>query len=207
MDPYGGPGASRPGALDRVGGSGRPRHNARDRGAGSVPAQNPWLGQAGQGKALARTLAAAAAGARRGSLPRSGLGSLCKMGRTSARRLTLELRAAAPLPPLPPRLARGSLSPARQPLPPPLLSSPLPTPTGAAARAGAEPSRGSAAQRPSARRRGPVRKGRGQPTPRPRPGHGQGAGTPQIPSFDPASRAAGANGRAGKERRSAERVL
>lgn len=32
-----------------------------------------------------------------------------------------------------PRLARGSLSPARQPLPPPLLSSPLPTPTGAAA--------------------------------------------------------------------------
>lgn len=88
--------------FNRVGGSGRPGHNARDRGTGSVPAQNLWLGQAGQGKAQARTLAAAAAGAPRGSLPRSGLGSLCKMGRTSARRLTPKLLAPAPLPPLPP---------------------------------------------------------------------------------------------------------
>lgn len=48
---------------------------------------------------------------RRGSLSRSGLGWLCNMGRSTARPLTPELRAAAVLPPLP--SARSPLAQSR----------------------------------------------------------------------------------------------
>lgn len=188
MDPYGGPGASRPGALNRVGGSGRPGHNARDRGTGSVPTQNLWLGQAGQGKAQARTLAAAAARAPRGSLPRSGLGLLCKMGRTSAPRLTPKLLAPAPLPPLPPTPARSQLAQPRAAAaatPAAVIPAAHPHRSCCRSRSPAQPSRGSAAQRLSASRLSPILKGWGQRWPRPCPGHGQGAGTPQNPSSGP----------------------
>lgn len=150
---------------------------------------------------------AAAAGARRGSLPRSGLLSLCKMGRTSVRRLTPELRTAAPLPPL---------LPARTPL---VQRRAAAAATPAAVIRVAYPHRscGRGRSRDKPRQRRPAPECRPAPPrpngaepalgPAPRPDRGQGAG--RAPDFlrSPRHQAVGANGTVGRERSYAQRGL
>lgn len=169
-----------------------PRCTGPGSGAPSVPFTVPRTaglrvsgrGTRGRGRRgrSGRQRGAAGARARRGSLPRSGLRSLCKMGRTSVQRLTPELRTAAPLPPL---------LPARTPLVQ-LRAAAAATPASVIPVAYPHRSCGRGRRRDEPRQRRPAPECRPAPPrpdgaesaqgPAPRPGLRQGAGrAPEAP--------------------------
>lgn len=133
------------------------------------------------------------------------------MGRTSARRLTPELGAAAPLPPLPParsRLAQPCAAAAATPA----AVIPAAHPHKSCSRSR---SRSRSRAQPRQRRPAPERQlARLRPSgagsseaPPPAGPSARGGARPRDPPPAPGSRTAGANGKMGKERSSAERVL
>lgn len=202
-------GQGRPAQVHRTraggsGGSGGSGHDAPDRGAGSVPTRNPGPGQAGLLRTPARSRGgrsrAGKTGARRGSLPRSGLGSLCKTGRISARPLTPELRVAAPLPPLP--LARTPLAqPCAAAAATPAAVIPVAHPKRSYGPSRAEAAPPSASE--PASEAPPQRAESAEAPPLVRTA-GEGRGALQVPSLRPRRQAAGANGPVGRQGCAAE---